>query len=99
MIGAYMVNPITLKLLYSRDEWQEPTWMSVPVMAKVDWGSRLVRNAKGEQVTASALIYLPANVIAITHDDRIIIDSTEHAIIRIEKKEDFSFSHFEVYVQ
>jgi hypothetical protein len=99
MIRAYMTDPVTLRILSGRDAWQEPAWNSLPVMAKVEWGSRLVRNAKGEQVTAAAVVYLPPSVSQITHEDRVMIDGIEHAIIRIERKEDFSFSHVEVFIQ
>ena len=71
----------------------------VSTMARVDWGSRLVRNLKGEQVISSALIYLSPDIKAIAHDDRIIIDGVEHLIVRIEEKADFKFDHWEIYIQ
>ena len=98
MIGAYLVNPVTLKSLASRDQWNEPTWTSTELMGKVDWGSRLVRNFKGEEVVSSALVYLANTVPAVTHEDRLVIAGVEHQILRIEKKEDFSFSHWEVWI-
>lgn len=99
MIGAYLVDAVTLKHLTGRDQWQEPAWAMLALMGKVDWGSRLVRNAQGEQVVAAALVYLPGTVAAVAHEDRIIIDAVEHTIIKIEKKADFSISHWEIFIQ
>ncbi len=99
MIGAYLVDAVTLKHLTGRDQWQEPTWTTLALMGRVDWSNNLVRNAQGEQVVSAALVYLPGTVAAVTNDDRIIIDGVEHAIIKIEKKVDFSKSHWEIYIR
>ena len=99
MIEAYLIDPVSLKHLVSRDQWQTPTWSTLALMGKVDWGYKLVRNAKGEQVVAAARVYLPGTVAAITNDDRIIIDSVEHSIITVNKMTDFSMSHWEVWIQ
>jgi hypothetical protein len=98
MIDIYMTNPVTLKRLASRDQWNEPTYTTTALMAKVDSKTRLVRDLKGEQVVSSALVYLPGSVAAVSHEDRVIIDGVEHVIIAIQKMADFEFSHWELYI-
>ena len=98
MITAYLIDPVSLKHLLSRDARQNPTWETLALMGRVVWGSKLVRNAQGEQVVSAAKVYLPASVAIVTTNDRMIIDGAEHAIIRVEKKTDFSTSHWEIYL-
>jgi hypothetical protein len=97
MIDIYMTDPLTLKHLVSRDEWGEPTYELVALMGRVDWKTRLVRDLKGEQVVSMGLVTLPRSVAEVTHEDRIIVDGIEHAIIVIQKMADFEFSHWELY--
>lgn len=98
MIDIYMTDPVTLKRLASRDEWNEPTYALVPLMGRVDWKARLVRNLQGEQVVSMGLVTLPRSLAAVTHEDRIIVDGVEHAIVAIQKIADFEFSHWEIYL-
>lgn len=98
MISAYLIDDVTIKYLVSLDEWQEPIWSLVAVKARVEWSNKLVRNAQGEQVVSAALVYLPGNIITPTNADRIIIEGIEHVIMRVDKKTDFSTSHFEVFI-
>ena len=98
MLSAYLIDPVTLRHMAGRDEWQTPTWTDLALMGRVEWSNKLIRNAKGEQVVAAARVYLPATVAAITNDDRIIIEGVEHAIIEVQKQTDFSMSHWEIWI-
>jgi len=99
MISAYLIDDISIKYLTALDQWQEPTWSTVAVKAKVEWQDKLIRNAQGEQVVSAALVYLAGDITAPTNADRIVIDGVEHAIMRVDKKTDFSTSHYEAWIQ
>jgi len=99
MIGAYCIHPLTLKQLVSLDQWQEPIWTLIQFMGRMDRGSKLVRNAQGEQVVSAATVIIPASVGSVTLIDRIIDgDGIEHAIIVLDPISDFSFSHWEAAI-
>ncbi|MCK9598016.1 MAG: hypothetical protein M0R06_03180 [Sphaerochaeta sp.] len=99
MIGSYLIDDVTIRNLVSLDQWNTPTYTDVAVKARVDWQDRLIRNAQGEQVVSAALVYFDNDVAGLTIDDRITIDGVEHAIMRVDKKTDFSTSHYEVWIQ
>ncbi len=99
MIKAYLVDSISIKYLSALDQWQEPTWSTVAVKARVEWQNKLIRNGQGEQVISAALVYLAGDITPPTNADRVVIEGVEHVIMRVDKKTDFSTSHFEVYIQ
>lgn len=99
MIRSYLIDDLRIKYLTALDQWQEPTWNSISVKGRIEWSDRLIRNAQGEQVVSAALVYLAPDITPPTNADRIVIESIEHAIIRIDKKTDFSTSHFEIWIQ
>jgi len=99
MIGAYLVDDISIKYLTALDQWNVPTYSTVAVKARVEYQNKLIRNAQGEQVVSGALVYLAGDIVAPTTADRIIIEGIEHVIMRVDKKTDFSVSHFEVFIQ
>ena len=105
MISAYLIDDISIKYLTGLDQWNVPTYTTVAVKARVEWQTRLIKNAMGEQVVsaslmaAGALVYLAGDIVAPTNADRIIIDGIEHVIMRVDKKTDFSMSHWECYIQ
>jgi len=98
MISAYLVDSISIKYLTAFDQWNTPTYTTVAVMARVEWQNKLIRNAQGEQVVSGALVYLAGDIVAPTNADRITIEGVEHAIMRVDKKTDFSTSHYEVWI-
>lgn len=99
MIQAYLIDSIQIKYLSALDQWQEPTWTTVAVKARVEWQNKLIRNGQGEQVVSAALVYLAGDVTPPTNADGIVIEGIEHAIMRVDKKTDFSVSHWEVWIQ
>jgi hypothetical protein len=99
MINSYLIDDISIKYLLSLDQWQEPTWSLVAVKARVEFKNELIRNAQGEQVVSGALVYLAGDIVQPTTADRIIIEGVEHIIMRVDKKTDFSVSHYECWIK
>jgi hypothetical protein len=98
MISAYLIDPITVRYLSTLDQWNTATYSDVATMARIEWSDKLIRNAKGEQVVSAALVYLGGDIVAPTNADRIVIEGIEHAIMRVDKKTDFSISHYEIWI-
>ena len=99
MIDAYCIHSLKLKRLVSLDEWNTATWKEIPFKGRMDHGTKLVRNAKGEQVVSAAIVMIPKRVGAVTHADKIIDpDGVEHSIIALNPVYDFAFSHWEAAV-
>ena len=99
MITAYLVDDVVIRYLATLDPFNTATYTDVAVKARVEWSNKLIRNSQGEQVVAAALVYLSGDITAPTNADRITIDGVEHAIMRVDKKTDFSTSHYEVWIQ
>ena len=99
MIGAYLIDDIAIKYLTALDQWNTPTYTTVAVKARVEWQDKLIRNGQGEQVVSAALVYLAGDIVAPTNADLIVIDGKDHSIMRVDKKTDFSTSHFEAWIQ
>ena len=99
MIGAYCIDALTIRYLTAMDQWNTPTYTNVTVKGRVEWSNKLIRNAQGEQVVSAALVYLGGDIVEPTNADKIVIDGVEHAIMRVDKKTDFSMSHFECFIQ
>ena len=99
MLRAYMQDPITLKF-NTGHVWGEPTWLIPdPILAYVEWKSHLVRNLAGEQVVSRAIVYIIYPARTLTHKDRIIIGTTEYAILDLTPGKDFSSNHQEAHIQ
>jgi hypothetical protein len=99
MIQAYLVDDIVIRYLATLDPWNTATYTDVAVKARVVWSNKLIRNTQGEQVISAALVYLDGDITALTNADRITIGGLEHAIMRVDKKTDFSTSHYEIWIQ
>ena len=110
MIGAYLVDTITLRMDKGSDEWQEPnTPEDISVKAFIDYGEHRIQNESGEVVVSMAKVYMrPRTLIVdgfatratntISYKDKIIYDGIEHAIMKISKSRDFSVRSMDVYV-
>ena len=110
MIGAYLVDTITLRMDKGMDKWGEPNATEdETVKAFIDYGERRVNNALGELVVSMAKVIMrPRTIImsgfstradnTIAYKDKIVFDGMEHAIMRISKARDFSVRNIEVYV-
>ena len=110
MIGAYLVDIVTLRMDKGSDKWQEPnTAKDVSVKAFIDYGEHRIQNESGEVVVSMAKVYMrPRDIITsgfatrasntIAYKDKIIFDGATHAIMRIGKARDFSVRSVVVYV-
>ena len=82
MINAYAVDDITILQWNGNDSWGEPeSGTMVNVKGYIEWKTRLIRNAKGEEVVSTLMVYLPKrktdNALGrpLMHEDRIIVDA------------------------
>ena len=99
MISAYLIDELTVRYLIGRDQWNTSAYEDVEVKGRIGSSNRLIRNATGEQVAAAGPVFLSGDIKAPTTADKIVIAGVEHAIIRVDKKADFSMSHFEAWIQ
>jgi len=108
MINAYCVDEITIEAWVGNDSWNEPlSGTMVTVRGYVEYRTRLVTDAKGEEVVSTCMIYLPRKIERtaylgrrLMHEDRIWLagEDTWRAILDIRKPKDFSMTHYEVYL-
>ena len=107
MINAYMVDDVTILTKEAVDSWGDPTSGEIiSVKAYVKWGTKLIRDIKGEEVVTSVMLYLHKRKTeaalgrALSHEDRIWIDGESHdrSIIRIDQPKAFSRPHYEIYL-
>jgi len=108
MLDAYCVDAIAILRWEGNDSWGEPaSGTEIAVRGYVEWKTRLVRNARGEEVASTVMVYLPSKIDGaaylgrkLSHEDRIWIggESFDRAIIDIRKPKDFSHPHYEVYL-
>lgn len=81
MINAYCVDDIVIVRWSGNDSWGDPESASlVDVKGYVEWKTRLIRDARGEEVVSSCMVYLPKRRTidalgrALIHEDRLIVD-------------------------
>lgn len=110
MIGAYLVDKITLQMHKGSDKWQEPvSTEDVTVRAFIDYGERRIQNTEGEVVVSMAKVLMrPRTIITsdfstratntISYKDTIVFDGETYSIMRISKSRDFSIRSLDVYV-
>ena len=110
MIGAYLVDTVTLRMNKGGDEWQEPnTPEDITVRAFIEYGEWRLQNEMGETIVSKTRVLMRPRTIIVTgfatraantisYKDKIIFDSITHAIVHIGKLRDFSVRGFAVYV-
>lgn len=110
MIGAYMVDAVTIRMDMGKDRWGEPyAHTDVETRGYIEQKERMVQNAMGQLVLSVAKIWLrPRTIIkegyptrvegTISFKDRIVYNTEEHAIISIELAKDFRTRAVVVYV-
>lgn len=86
MMKVYMRDIVTLRIAQT-DKWGTKTFTNRNVRARIDEGSKIVRDFSGEQVVSSAQITIETT--SLTHKDKVRYDSTDHTIIRIDEPQDF----------
>jgi len=96
LLGIYRTETITWRRAATPDQWGErgnPT--DTPIPARVTWKTRLVRNFAGEEVAAAGSVLMDQMP---GHDDLIRVNYIDHAILAIDEVQDFSVSHYEVFI-
>ena len=98
MLNCYMCDSIILHRSNGNDKYNEPLAdTEIPLKARVEIGTKLVKDIKGENVYSSMTVTM--KVRAISHEDFIEFDGHEYAIISIAKPRDFSWGYLEVFLK
>jgi hypothetical protein len=93
-----MTDTVTLHRAATYDEFNEPLPdVEITLRARVEIGTKLVKDIKGENVYSSMSVMLKSR--AISHEDFIEYDGKEYAIISIAKPRDFSWGYMEVFLK
>jgi hypothetical protein len=77
-------------LIYStKDKWGNITGTAVlpGVKCRIEYGTRLVTDYKGEQVVSIATVFFRKNAV-LEHDTLVRIGSRDHAIAQIFEEQD-----------
>ena len=110
MIGAYLIDNITLKQYKGEDKYGTPdTVTEVVVPARIDYKNRQITNLEGETIVSMAKILIQNRTIRrrnfeirdttdIAYEDLVMFDEIDHAIIRIGRQKDFRTRFMEVWV-
>lgn len=108
MINVYCVDELTIFKHLGNDSWGEPlSGTAVTVKGYVEWKTTLRRDARGEQVLSTVMVYLPKSIERsaylgrpLTHQDRIWIggESFDRAIVDIVTPKHWTDPHYEVYL-
>lgn len=105
MITSYAVDSIAVVKWNGEDQWGEPiATTSVAAKGYIEWKTGLIRNIKGEEVVSTVRVYIPLRKLdksvgrALRHEDRIVVDGMERAIIAIHEPKAFNLPHYEVYL-
>ena len=98
MLNAYMTDSVTLHRATTSDKYGQPLPdAEVVLRARVEIGTKLVKDIKGENVYASMSVILKTQ--AIGHEDFIEYGGIEYAIVSIAKPRDFSWGYMEVFLK
>jgi hypothetical protein len=108
MINAYCNDNLKISKWNGDAAWGEPVARTdIAVKGYIEYKRHLVRNARGEEVISSVMVYLPLSIEsaaflnrALSLEDRIKLDNDtfDRAIIVISRPKDFSRRHIEVYL-
>lgn len=98
MIGAYLVDNIILHRSGGNDKWGEPLAdTDIALKGKVEIGTKLVKDIKGENVYSSMSVMIKSRAIGL--EDFVEFDGKTYAILSISKPRDFSWGFVEVYLK
>lgn len=99
MINAYLVDPIGVVKAGALDTFNERAAAVVTAtMGYVEWGVKLVRNIKGDEVVSSGNV-LMAYDASLTNSDMIRIGTMDYTILQIVVQKDFSKVGMLVYLK
>ena len=80
----FLTEDIVHKAYPARDQWGEigaPS--STTIKARVERSTRMIKNAKGEDVISTSRVWFMNRTI--DHEDKITVDSVDRAIILIDR--------------
>ena len=110
MIGAYLINSVTLKQFMGKDQWGEPiATTNITVKARIDYKETVVNGPGTEIITSKMMVMLKNRAIitdnfatrtanTIAYEDQITVDGIDHHILQIATKSDFCQRYMEVYL-
>ena len=106
MISSYAVDKITIVKWNGNDQWGEPiATTNINVRGYIDWKTKMVKTILGQEVQTTVAAISPVFVYlqmkktdkalgrALRHEDRIIVDGMERAILTIGEPKSFSCPH------
>lgn len=97
MIDIYMTDTATVTKASGVDQWGTPlNPVSSPMTCRFEWGTRLIRNEKGEQVVSRARVLTKES---IGHNDTITFGGEDYVILSIAQEKDFYGQYYVVYLQ
>jgi hypothetical protein len=98
MLNIYYTDTVVWVKDNGSDQWGEPeTATETSIRAHVQWGTRYIKNAVGELISAVATVYMKDEP---SHKDKLRFEGADHIILQISKQRTFSKdSHYEVIVQ
>lgn len=99
MIGPYQTETIVMIKPGIPGDYMEPSEPElVDLQARVNHETKMVRNAAGEMVASNINILVEVDE-DIYFDYRFKINDVEYSIINIDKKQDFSFRYYQIYLK
>jgi hypothetical protein len=99
MIGPYQTEPVVMVKPGIPGDYMEPTEPElIDLPARVNHETLMVRNAAGEMVASNINILVEVDE-DIYFDYRFKINDVEYSIINIDKKQDFSFRYYQIYLK
>ena len=111
MIGAYLVNSVTLRKYNGEDVWGTPTARTDEIVkCYIDYKNRNVTGVAGTVVVSMAKVLMePRTIIrsgfstraanTIAYEDVVAFDGKDHVILQIAQAGDFRTRMTEVYAQ
>lgn len=97
-INCYMVDTVTFVRWDSSNIYQTETTTNITLSVKLYYQTKLLQNEKGEDVESMMKVIMKDRVIN-KHKDRIIVDGTTYAILKVEKPKSWvSTGHIEVWL-
>jgi hypothetical protein len=99
MINAYLTDDVVLHVAGVKDKFGTPgADAEVRLKGRVNIGTVLVKDIKGENVYSSMSVLLASRTIS--HQDFLEYDGKEYAILSIKKSRDFgSWGFLEVFLK
>ena len=97
MIRLYLTSTV-YRIRPTRDQWGEvSTTASTLLMARVEWGTRVVIGRAGEEVVSQAMVLLAPETV-IQPEDLLRIDGVDYPVKTWRREADFSNRVMRVFI-